>query len=1265
MRWLFILSTFDCCLLGSAQVIENPVFDRTCSDLFRINKIELSKDSTYLFCIINVPDDTWVNISPLTYIEDDITKRKYAIIRSDGIPFSPSVRNFDNAMKCEVTLVFPRIANTTRINLIESTEGKGFNVYGINLSDTFSNTYSLAEYDRLSNMAKFWISSGNRDKSIEVKKKEVEASGYLFGNKSNLYLTEMFQLSNLYHDYGNSEEALYWKKESAERCYEICAKLVDSGAQYGEKEYYMNDVELFYDKQVFAFRYYYDNQRWNKAKSLMQNVLNLFKEQNDTSVYIPIIQHYIGLSSYYGKDEEDAEKFFLLSYDSFQKHEKAKQFPVYGELLTYLSLLYNNRGNYEKAYNYSLEASHVCRTYSGENSKEYGFALAGLSNAEIMLNKKEEGLMHAEMASSIVENANDVPLELKEIYRKRISAIKNATTGEPLVQSMESKNSSNIVTYMFEANNDMLSGDYHTAIIKFHIIKDELESHFESADLQSYVRTIVSLSDCLSQTGKLVQADKVLDDALNIFQKNNVKTNLARYLYISKGQLFLLLNNYISAMHCYKQALGLFQQSNDKSIDYAKLLHGISMIDIYIGLYDDAKKQLDEALIICEKFYDDTKNTSTYLTILNGIANNYIKMGNHDKAIEIYKTIIDKATSQSTNRIKALAMCNLADVYLLNNDKESAKTLYKKVLSLETEGYIKEMAEFNLVFCYIKDKDPSAVDRLNNFNHKTKENLSLVFGRFTEYEREKYWNQWSQALTFINNMAVSLYDSPQTRQMAYDNALYTKNMLVSVEQLLGNIVKESNTANDTFTSMQHYKEKLSNKGLSKDSTYTYVEIISQLEKQIINSIPNFSDKVNSQFTTYADVKQLLSDNDVAIEFIYLPQVKIPIEESELSYGALILTKNDDSPRLVSICKEKELEKVLGVRDSVNHYSHDILYSASDQTLYRMIWSKMMAYIQKGSNIYYSPTGYINRINLSAISDGSQRLEDMYDFYEVTTTANIKKSVPKTKKQNNNAYLYGDINYNEDTNIMEEYATTYSSYTPGELFTLRSVNRGAWDMLPATKDEIEGICRILEHNGMAVKVYSKEAANEESFKTMHGNSPDIIHIATHGYYLPDKTAHTTNVFSDMKSYTLGGRHLFYSGLLFAGANNVWTGKEIKNGVEDGILTADEVSRLDLSNTQLVVLSACDTGLGNIDKINGVFGLQRGFKRAGVESILMSLWKVEDEATRILMVEFYKNLMSGQSKHQSLKNAQKYLRSVENGKYDDPKYWASFIMLDGLN
>ena len=277
----------------NAQVIENPVFDSSCREVFRINRIQLTKDSTYLYCTINVPENTWANISPLTYIEDDISKMKYQIIRSEGIPFSPSVRNFDNPTKCEVTLIFPSIAETTRINLIETTEGKGFNVYGINLTDSFNIIYSITEYLRLSNMVNFWVSSGNIEEAIKAKKKEIEAIRYLLGDKSNSYISGMFQLSDMYYNYGNTVDALYWKRESIDRCHEIATKLVNTESNSDLKEYYMRKTDLFYNNQNLAFRYYCNNHNWNEAKTLMKNIYHLFQELNDTTIYIPIIQYNI------------------------------------------------------------------------------------------------------------------------------------------------------------------------------------------------------------------------------------------------------------------------------------------------------------------------------------------------------------------------------------------------------------------------------------------------------------------------------------------------------------------------------------------------------------------------------------------------------------------------------------------------------------------------------------------------------------------------------------------------------------------------------------------------------------------------------------------------------------------------------------------------------------------------------------------------------------------------------------------------------------
>ena len=134
-----------------------------------------------------------------------------------------------------------------------------------------------------------------------------------------------------------------------------------------------------------------------------------------------------------------------------------------------------------------------------------------------------------------------------------------------------------------------------------------------------------------------------------------------------------------------------------------------------------------------------------------------------------------------------------------------------------------------------------------------------------------------------------------------------------------------------------------------------------------------------------------------------------------------------------------------------------------------------------------------------------------------------------------------------------------------------------------------------------------------------------------------------------------------GLLFAGANLAFSGNrsELPETVQDGILTAKEVSLLDLRETDLVVLSACETGKGEVTG-DGVFGLQRAFKMAGVQTIIMSLWPVDDQATQLLMTEFYNNWIGKrQSKRDAFRNAQ---NTVRYSQYDDPVYWAGFIMLD---
>ena len=207
--------------------------------------------------------------------------------------------------------------------------------------------------------------------------------------------------------------------------------------------------------------------------------------------------------------------------------------------------------------------------------------------------------------------------------------------------------------------------------------------------------------------------------------------------------------------------------------------------------------------------------------------------------------------------------------------------------------------------------------------------------------------------------------------------------------------------------------------------------------------------------------------------------------------------------------------------------------------------------------------------------------------------------------------------------------------------------------------LKNISEMLKENNIDVRIMKGVKANEESFKSLSNNSPDIIHLATHGFVITTNDKYIKNsAVSKMTPYSVKEGYMLLSGVLMSGANNAWSGNFDLYNVEDGILTSDEISRLDLSKTKLVVLSACETAKGIIDTVDGVIGLQHAFKRAGVGSIVMSLWKVPDVSTAMLMKYFYSFLLNGIERHEALKLAMKEIRKT----YNDPYYWAGFIILD---
>ena len=280
------------------------------------------------------------------------------------------------------------------------------------------------------------------------------------------------------------------------------------------------------------------------------------------------------------------------------------------------------------------------------------------------------------------------------------------------------------------------------------------------------------------------------------------------------------------------------------------------------------------------------------------------------------------------------------------------------------------------------------------------------------------------------------------------------------------------------------------------------------------------------------------------------------------------------------------------------------------------------------------------------------LADKYTIQTLTSTANICYKPESSKARD--AVVYGGIDYSEFDN---KHDSSLRSFILDEGL---NPERYGFSYLPYSDNEADSIANILIENNYMVSLYKGNYASEESFVNMDGKSPSIIHIASHTFHL-DSSINSDRMLSYLgqfqTSFSIYDYSMILSGLLFANAHTSLTKTRGNDFTSDGIITAEEISFLDLSNTNLAVISACASGDGYAMK-EGYGGLVKAFKMAGVSHLLVSLWPVSDEVTSIIMTSFYKYLINGTEMHEALKKAQHETAKL----YPDPYYWASFILLD---
>ncbi len=443
-----------------------------------------------------------------------------------------------------------------------------------------------------------------------------------------------------------------------------------------------------------------------------------------------------------------------------------------------------------------------------------------------------------------------------------------------------------------------------------------------------------------------------------------------------------------------------------------------------------------------------------------------------------------------------------------------------------------------------------------------------------------------------------------------------------------------------------------------------------LEKELARTLSGFENIFRP--ISWTEVRAALHPGEAAIEFVHF-NYYTPEPTDTVLYAALLLKPGMPHPKFIPLCSEKDLLALLPAAGGLNADQANALYSSDD--LHRLVWAPLEPELQGVRLAYCAPGGLLHRLNLGAIPTPDRRT--VSDRFQVITLGSTRQLVfdPGAARPPlaASAIVYGGIRFDSDSTAVPQ--PTADSPTDAvrhrgapDFSQIDSTLRGgqAWPYLKWSDKEADNIRAVLAEAGIATEVRKGAAATEESFKQIgqSGPSPRILHVSTHGYFFPDPRFNPQSVIRNPPSddepvFKLSEHPLIRSGLLLAGANQAWTTGAPPANREDGVLTAYEISQLDLRHTELVVLSACETGLGDIRGNEGVYGLQRAFKIAGARHVMMSLWQVPDYQTQELMTVFYRKMLAEQlPARQALRAAQEAMRA----KRYEPYYWAGFVMVE---
>ncbi|MBV9963143.1 MAG: CHAT domain-containing protein, partial [Parafilimonas sp.] len=702
---------------------------------------------------------------------------------------------------------------------------------------------------------------------------------------------------------------------------------------------------------------------------------------------------------------------------------------------------------------------------------------------------------------------------------------------------------------------------------------------------------------------------------------------------------------------------------------YASSCNILADLYYFMGRYGEAALLYIEAKKIREKIF--TKENAEYAQTCNNLANLYRETGNY-KAAEalaleanaIWQKVLTANSPDIANSYENLGLIyNQTKKYRqAENDFLQARNIWKKITTINNPSYTTNAFYLGEVYRNLNQNEKANTYFTESFNAQY-DQLKKVFQFTSENEKEQYLQNIKGSVDEYESFYFSRFNYNNASSL-YEINLSNRNLILSATEQVKQAINNSGDSilNKKYREWASIKNQLGALYLRKD-TGTIVKIpaleekANDLEKELVRNSVALETALHRDIT-WQNIQQNLKANEAAVEFSAF-NFHDGIKWTDSTYYiALILRKDKPAPQVAFLFEKKKIDSLLNNVDDIN-----ALYT--QKGLYDVIWKPAEKYLQGVHKIYFAPAADLFKISFAALRvNANEFLSDKYELIQLNTTASVIDRKESFINASDKIQLYGGIEYTTDTTTLKTVAIAY--HANGEMS--RSLpddltRAGSIQYLPATKTEVETIQQQANKSNITVNILSGINATEETFKALNGKaSPAIIHIATHGFFFPDPKQNKRDSIQQKfetsgKIFKQSDNPLFRSGLLFAGANIAWQGKNI-NGIEDGIVTAYDVSNMYLPNTKLVVLSACETALGDIKGSEGVYGLQRAFKIAGVKNLVMSLWKVPDTETSEFMQVFYKKIFDKQPIDAAFFKAQ----TIMKNKYrNEPYKWAAWILI----